>query len=136
MKLHHNGNSEGVISRYLRIHGTASVDSWDSGKVPSTVTLSALLGEKILAAGKAGGGPTERRIEPITAKPEPFRFLWELMGRKWDFSGWDRSARNDEGSTSWDHDFQITVLQQPIMLFVVHHSLTPRKITVIKLHKY
>ena len=27
MKLLHTGNSEGVISRYLRIHGTASVDA-------------------------------------------------------------------------------------------------------------
>jgi hypothetical protein len=40
MKLHHTGNSEGVISRYLRIRGIASGYSWDSDKAPSTVTLS------------------------------------------------------------------------------------------------
>jgi hypothetical protein len=40
MKLHHNGNSEALTSRCPHIRGTASVGSWDSGKAPSTVTLS------------------------------------------------------------------------------------------------
>jgi len=73
MKLLHTGNSEGVISRYLRIHGTASVDAIFTGLTsalwtPKPESLhAALMASSAPSRGRAAAHPCagRRRLQTL-----------------------------------------------------------------------